>query len=91
MDNLLKRLEAINWRNLITRALWTFAQAFLAVILVSGETIIDLLFKADWVGLWTLMIATMVAGVAAGFSALKTLTLDLFREFKIWWRERGGI
>ena len=91
MDNLFDHLEAINWRNLITRALWTFAQAFLAVILVSGETIIDLLFKADWVGLWTLMIATMVAGVAAGFSALKTLTVDLFRQFKIWWRERGGI
>ena len=89
MDNLFDHLEAINWRNLVTRALWTFLQAFLAVILVSGETLIDLLFKADWVALWTLSVAVLVAGVAAGFSALKTLTIDLFREFKIWWNGRA--
>lgn len=79
----------LNWRDAATRAAWTFLQAFLAVILVAGESIIDLLFTGDWTGLWTLMIATMVAGVAAGFSALKTLTIDLFREFKLWWSSRG--
>ena len=89
MDKLLDHLGAINWRNLITRALWTFAQAFLAVILVSGETLIDLLFKADWMALWTLSVAVLIAGVSAGFSALKTLTIDLFREFKSWWNGRG--
>ena len=89
MDKLLDHLGAINWRNLITRALWTFAQAFLAVILISGESIIDLLFAGDWTGLWTLSVAVLIAGVSAGFSALKTLTIDLFREFKIWWNGRG--
>ena len=89
MDKLVEHLQTIDWQNLVTRALWTFAQAFLAVILVAGESIIDLLFAGDWTGLWTLMIATMIAGAAAGFSALKTLTIDLFREFKIWWNGRG--
>lgn len=89
MDNLFDHLEAINWRNLVTRALWTFAQAFLAVVLVSGESIIDLLFTGDWTGLWTLSVAVLIAGVSAGFSALKTMTIDLFREFKIWWNGRA--
>lgn len=89
MDNLLDHLEAINWRNLFTRALWTFLQAFLAVVFVSGESLIDLLFNVDWTGLWTLSVAVLIAGVSAGFSALKTMMIDLFREFKIWWNSRS--
>jgi hypothetical protein len=74
---------ALNWRDIATRAAWTFLQAFLAVILVAGESIIDLLFNADWTQLWTLFIATILAAVAAGLSALKTLIVEIIRQIRL--------
>ena len=72
----------LNWRDIATRAAWTFLQAFLAVILVAGESIIDLLFNADWAQLWTLLLATVLAAVAAGLSALKTLIVEIIRQIR---------
>lgn len=73
----------LNWRDIATRAAWTFLQAFLAVILVAGESIIDLLFNADWTQLWTLFVATILAAVAAGLSALKTLIIEIIRQIRL--------
>lgn len=74
---------ALNWRDIATRAAWTFLQAFLAVILVAGESIIDLLFNADWTQLLTLLLATVLAAVAAGLSALKTLIVEIIRQIRL--------
>ena len=76
------KIIAMDWKDIAKRAAWTFLQAFLAVILVSGESIIDLLFNADWTQLWTLVIATVLAGVAAGLSALKTLIIEIIRQIR---------
>ena len=79
----------MNWKDLIIRALWTFAQAFLACFIVSGESFINLIFSGDWNALLTLLIATLIAATAAGLSALKTLLIELFRQFRIWWDNRA--
>lgn len=54
-------------RPIVVRALHTFAQAFLAVLLVGG-------FKLDKV--------TLVAALAAGLSALKSLTVQSLESRK---------
>ena len=79
----MEAILALNWRDIATRAAWTFLQAFLAVILVAGESIIDLLFNADWTQLWTLLLATVLAAVAAGLSALKTLIVEIIRQIRL--------
>ena len=79
----------MNWKDLIRRALWTFAQAFLACFIVAGESFINLIFSGDWSALLTLLIATLIAATAAGLSALKTLLIELFRQFKTWWDNRA--
>ena len=73
---------AMDWKDIAKRAAWTFLQAFLAVIIVAGESIIDLLFNADWTQLWTLILATVLAAVAAGLSALKTLIIEIIRQIR---------
>ena len=80
-----KTLEAImsvDYKDVIIRSLWTFLQAFLAVFIVSGDAIIDLLFKADWSALFTLIIALSVSAIAAGLSAVKTIVINVLQEMK---------
>lgn len=79
---MIDRILNLDWKDIATRALWTFSQAFLAVALVGAESIIDLLFAGDWGGLWTVMLALGVAGLAAGLSALKTLLIEVVRSVK---------
>ena len=76
------KIIAMDWRDVATRAAWTFLQAFLAVALVGAESIIDLLFAGDWGGLWTLSLATGIAGLAAGLSAIKTLLIEVVRAVR---------
>lgn len=78
-------MEAIlnmDWRDVATRAAWTFLQAFLAVFILSGESFINLLFAADWGSLSTLFWSTMAGAIAAGISALKTVVLEVNRIIK---------
>ena len=78
-------MEAIldmDWRDIATRAAWTFLQAFLAVFILSGESFIDLLFAADWSSLSALFWSTMAGAIAAGISALKTVVLEAVRTIK---------
>ena len=70
-------LKQMDWKNIGTRAGWTALQAFLAVILIGLEPILDLVLKGDWTGSWTAFLALMVAGVAAGISAVKTILVEL--------------
>ena len=79
---IIDRILDMDWRSIATRALWTFLQSFLAVALVGAESIIDLLFAGDWGGLWTLSLATGIAGLAAGLSALKTLLIEVVRAVR---------
>lgn len=79
---LLEATKAIDWRDVAMRAAWTFLQAALAVFIVAGESIIDLLFKGDWNGLLTLLIATAIAATAAGLSAVKTILVAIIRELR---------
>ena len=46
-----------DWKDLLARAAWTFGQAFVAVVLVSDAPLSK---------------TALVAGLAAGLSALKT-------------------
>jgi len=52
-------------KDLAIRALWTFAQAFLAALLVTPDPFSKM---------------ALIAGVAAGLSALKTLLLQLLKS-----------
>lgn len=70
----------INIKDILTRAGWTFLQAFLAVFILAGESIIELLFNGDWTGLWTVLVATTVGATAAGLSALKTVIVEVVRN-----------
>ena len=72
----------IDWRNIITRALWTFLFSFIACFIVAGENLIDFIFNADWSGQMTLVMATTIAGISAGFSALKTFVFELWATYK---------
>ena len=75
-------LTNINWEDVAKRAAWTFAQAFLAVFLIGADSIIDLLFKGDWQQLYVLSLATVVAGIAAGLSAVKSVALEIIATLK---------
>lgn len=75
-------LKSINYKDLAARAAWTFAQGFLAVVLVTLDQIIDLAFAGDTDGLKVIVIATIVGATAAGLSALKTLLLEVTRQLK---------
>ena len=79
---ILQALKAIKWADVAERALWTFLQAALAVFIVAGESIIDLLFNADWQALSVLLVATVVSAVAAGLSAVKTIAIEVVRNLK---------
>lgn len=78
----LEALKKVNYKELGIRATWTFLQGFLAVFILSAEQMVDLIFNADWSGLYVLMVATWVASIAAGLSALKTLIIQYIAKLK---------
>lgn len=81
-SKIIEAVKTIDIKDVAVRALWTFAQAFLAVVLLVIEDIIDLVFKGDWTALQALTVATAVAGLAAGLSALKTVIISVVRDIK---------
>ncbi len=78
----LEALKNINYKDVIVRALWTFAQAFVATFLLAGVNIVNLLFSASWHELYTLAIATTLSAIAAGLSAAKTIIIELVKEMR---------
>ena len=80
---IIEAFKTIDWKNVLSRALWTALQTFLAVFLVAGESLINLLFNGDWEGLWTLSVATLLSAITACLSALKTITIEILNELKI--------
>ena len=78
----METIMSINWKDLLSRAAWTWLQVFIASFLVAGEDIINLIFNADWSSLWVLVVATSLAGVAAGLSAVKTLLVEVVRAVR---------
>lgn len=82
MYKVLEALKSINYKDVFTRAMWTFLQAFLAVFILAGESLVDLLFAGSWEALWTATLATALAAIAAGLSAVKTIVIELIRNIK---------
>lgn len=78
--NTIEAVKSINWRDVASRALWTFLQVFLATFILAGESLVDLLFNGNWNDLFTLIVATLLAGVSAGLSAVKTIVVDVMRS-----------
>ena len=56
-------------KDLLTRAFWTFVQAFTASFLIGLSTTLN----ADWK---EALLALLIASVAAGFSAVKTFVIQ---------------
>lgn len=79
---IIQAIKSINWKNVLTRALWTALQTFLAVFLVAGESLVNFIFSGDWQALWTLSLATLLSAITACLSALKTITIELLNEIK---------
>ena len=75
-------LKTINYKDVAVRAVWTFVQGFLAVILVVSEQLVTLAFAGDWEALKSVTIATIIGAVAAGFSALKTVIIGVIADIK---------
>ena len=59
-------MKKLNWQPIVERGVWTFAQAFLAVLVASGT---------DYVNVATLQ-AAGIAGGAALISFLKNVTVQ---------------
>lgn len=79
---MLEAIKGINWQDIAVRAVWTFLQAFLAVFILAGESIVDVLFNADWEALSVLIVATAVSALAAGLSAVKTIVLEVLGRLR---------
>ena len=75
-------IKAIDWDDVVSRAAWTFVQVLLTAFIVSGESILDLLFKAEWEQLWVLTVAITLSGVASGLSAVKTILVQVIRSLR---------
>lgn len=60
-------MRKINWKNVLTRALWTFAQGFLSATVITGFTQEELK-------------ATLIGALAGGISAVKTIIVELIKE-----------
>ena len=78
----IEAIKQVDWRDVAVRAVWTALQAFLAVFIFAGESIIDLLFDANWEALSVLIVATAVSALAAGLSAVKTVVLEVLRQLR---------
>lgn len=57
-------MKKINWKNVLTRALWTFLQGFLSALVITGFT------KQE------LQVA-LIGALAGGFSAIKTIIVEI--------------
>ena len=79
---IIKALKSINYKDLAMRAFWTFLQGFLAVVLLTSDQFVELIFAGNLEALKALAIATLVGGVAAGLSALKTAILSFIKKYK---------
>jgi hypothetical protein len=77
-----RAIKAIDWKDVFSRAAWTFVQVLLTTFIVSGESILDLLFKAEWEQLWVLTVAITLSGVASGLSAVKTILVQVIRSLR---------
>ena len=75
-------LKKVDWDDVVGRALWTFAQAFLAVFILAAEQIVNFIFAGDWRGAASLAVATMIAGISAGLSAVKTIVIEVIDIIK---------
>lgn len=56
-------MSNVDWQDVADRAVWTFAQSFLAVLVAAGTNFVD---GAVWK-------SAAVSGLAAVFSALKNI------------------
>lgn len=63
-------MDKLDWKDILERAEWTFAQAFLAVVSVGVAGVTD-------VGTWK---AGAIAGAAAVLSMLKNVVAQHVRE-----------
>jgi len=79
---IIQAIKAVDYKNVLSRALWTFVQAFLAVFLFVSGSVIDLLFAGSWEALWGLLVSTAIGAVAAGLSALKTVVVEVVAQIK---------
>ena len=75
-------LKQVDWDDVLGRALWTFIQAFLAVFILAAEQIINFIFAGDWRGAASLAVATIIAGISAGLSAVKTIVIEVVEVIK---------
>lgn len=81
-SKIVEALKTIDYKDVFTRAMWTFVQAVLAVVLIVSDQLIELAFAGDWQALYALAAATGIGSVAAGLSALKTVILGVISEIK---------
>lgn len=80
--SVIRAITSIDYGDVAARAAWTFAQTFLGVFLLSGASLIELLFNAGWDELFAALFATCAAALAAGMSAVKTIVLETYREIQ---------
>jgi hypothetical protein len=75
-------IKNVDWRDVSSRALWTFLQAFLACFILAAEPIIEFLFAGSWRGVFPLAVSAIVASLSAGLSAVKTIVFEVVNEIK---------
>lgn len=59
----------MNWKNILTRALWTFFEGFFSALIITGFTKTELQ-------------ATFIGAIAGGLSAIKTLIVEILQKKK---------
>ena len=57
----------IDWKNILTRSLWTFLQGFIGAAIITGFTKDELK-------------VTLIGAIAGGLSALKTFITELLKK-----------
>jgi hypothetical protein len=81
-SKIITALKSLDYKDIATRALWTFVQAALATVLFVAEDLVDLIFLGDWTATYGLVVATSIAAIAAGLSAVKTVVVQVVRDIK---------
>jgi len=81
-SKIITALTTLDYKDLAIRAGWTFLQSFLAVLLFTSDSFIDLIFTGDFTGAWGVALTLLVAATAAGLSALKTLVVSFVIELR---------
>lgn len=64
----------------LIRAIKTFVQAFLGVLIPEIVAILNNGFPSDWKALWVLIAPTIAAALAAAISAVWNYLLEHFKE-----------